>query len=402
MIDSHRLMPLSPSQAVIGYILGGAAQPLALAAVNVALGVVASAAVGTPVGLWLTGNAVILGFAAFAMVALAFGAFSGRAGGSSFVWLALFFTVMSSGGIGAILPGIILLVTPMIRSSVFGLGLTGADAAVLYVPPTLFQLWIGGVLFAGACRRYRRDDRPALGSDLGLALLGGWVAVSLFAMFRWPDYRPATLATGPDYHPAMMVGSTAVAMLSGLVPLAGAAFSTADWEGRRALGDPALGRRPAPPLLVALLCTVLALALVFAPLAVVGGKWPLPSRGLAVLDTAVVLASFFAAMASVLRILHRRRTVPLFYALAPWLVVTWLLPIGVDTIRWYLVPARNRYDDPFLGAASSFSPLGALIHTWTGAPGSIAFGVAFQALLAVGLAVLHHFTRDRVSPSSLG
>src|SRR5204862_8131397 len=166
----------------------------------------------------------------------------------------------------------------------------------------LVQWWSGGVCFAAACRKYRRDDRPALGSDLGLALLGGWVAVSLYAMFQWKEYRPATLATGPDYHPAMMIGSTALAMLTGLVPLAGAAFSAADREGRRALGDPALGRRPVPPLLVAGPCTVVALALVFAPLRV-GGAWPLPSRGVAVLDTAVVLASFFVAMASVLRIL---------------------------------------------------------------------------------------------------
>jgi hypothetical protein len=397
MIDSHRLMPLSPSQAVIGYVLGGAAGPLALAVVNVALGLVASAAVGTPVALWLTANAVLFGFGAFAAVAMAFGAFSGRTGGSTFVWLALFFTVMSSGGIGAILPGMILLVTPMIRSSVFSLGVTGADAAVLYVPPTLFQLWIGGVCFAAACRRYRREDRPALGSDLGVALVGGGVAVSLYAMFQWQEYRPATLATGAAYHPAMMVGSTALAMLAGLVPLAGAAFSAADWESRRELGDPALGRRPAPPVLVAALCAVLALALVFAPLRL-GDEWPLPSRGEAVLDTAVVLASFFVAMASVLRVLYRRRAVPLFYALAPWLLVTWLLPIGIDTLRWYLLPRRDRFDDAVLGTPSSFSPLGALIQIWTGRPESITPGLAFQALLAVALAALYHFTRPRSSP----
>jgi hypothetical protein len=166
MIDSHRLMPLSPSQAVVGYIVGGAAQPLGLAAVNLALGVVASALVGTPAALWLTANAIMIGFAAFALVAMAFGAFSGKGGGATIVWLALFFTVMSSGAVGVVMPAFIVLVSPMIGSSVFQLGVTGSDAAVVYGPPTFFQTWVGAVLFVGACRKYRRDDRPAFGVDL--------------------------------------------------------------------------------------------------------------------------------------------------------------------------------------------------------------------------------------------
>src|SRR5688572_30325480 len=72
MIDSHRMMPMSPAQAVVGYLVGAAAQPLALAAANLVLGVVVSAAVGTPAALWLTANAVLAGFAAFAVVAMAY------------------------------------------------------------------------------------------------------------------------------------------------------------------------------------------------------------------------------------------------------------------------------------------------------------------------------------------
>jgi hypothetical protein len=116
------------------------------------------------------------------------------------------------------------------------------------------------------------------------------------------------------------------------------------------------------------------------------------------MSTAVVLASFFVAMASVLRVLNRRRRISPFYAVAPWLLVTWLLPIGVDVLRWYLGPPSAR--DDFLGTASSFSPLGALVHTWTGfGGGSIYPGLLFQALLAVALAAMFHFTRRPATPT---
>ena len=409
LIDSHRLMPLAPAQALLGYIGGGAAQPLALAGVNLAFGVLASALVGTPVALWLTANAVLLGFATFAVVALAFGAFAGKAGGASLVWMGLFFTVMTSGAVGALMPALIVLVTPMIGASVFQLGVTGSDAAVVYGPPTFFQAWVGAVLFVAACRKYRRDDRPAFGIDLGLALLGAWVAASLYGIFTWTDTRPMSLGRGPAYHPVQYLGATASAMLVGLLPLAGSAFYAGDWDRRLALRDPAtddptLGRRPTSPWLVALAATVMTLALSFAPIALGGANgWPVAPPDewhyTPVVRTAVVVGSYFLGMASFLRVLHRRRDVQASYAVAPWLAVTWLLPLAIDSLRWYLTATSRAGPaaDPLLGVVSSFSPIGALIETWTGRADVTAPGLAFQAFVAIALAAAYHGTRHRAS-----
>src|SRR5688572_21417494 len=50
MIESHRLMPLPPANAVLGYVLGPAVQPLALAAATLVIGafVAHTAAVALP------------------------------------------------------------------------------------------------------------------------------------------------------------------------------------------------------------------------------------------------------------------------------------------------------------------------------------------------------------------
>src|SRR5205085_358542 len=128
MMESHRLMPMSPSQAVLGYLLGPSAQPLALCTANVLLGCALSKAVGTPIGLWLTANAILYLFAAFAVVLSAFGAFTGRPGGAAVGWIGMFVGLMNIMTIGSVLPGVNVLATPLIGGTVFNLGIVGGDA----------------------------------------------------------------------------------------------------------------------------------------------------------------------------------------------------------------------------------------------------------------------------------
>src|SRR5688572_6341541 len=194
MIESHRLTPISPSQAVLGYLVGPAAQPLALCAANVLLGCGLCQVMGTPLLLWFTLNAVLLLFSMFATTIAAFGAFSGRPGGAAVGWIASFVCMINFMTIGAILPGVNVLATPLLGSTIFNLSIVdAADAVVTYAPSTVFQLAIAGVCFAASCRRYRRDDRPALGWDLGLALLGAWVATSAFGIVFWEHFEPRAM-----------------------------------------------------------------------------------------------------------------------------------------------------------------------------------------------------------------
>jgi hypothetical protein len=393
MIESHRLMPVSSSQAVLGYFWGPSAQPLALCGANILLGCGLCRAVGTPVGLWLTVNGVLVLFAAFAVTLAAFGAFAGRPGGVAVGWIGMFVGMINFVTIGAILPAVNVLATPLLGSTVFQLGVIGGDAVSTYAPSTLFQGLIAGVCFASACRRYRRDDRPALGWDLGLALLAAWVATSAYGIVFWDQFQP-TVVRGRGVSPAaQLVGSAITAMLLALVPLAGSAWLSADWEARRAMRDPTLGRRPPAPPIIALGAAAITLLLAAATLHKGGSESPLG----AVLRTAAVLASFYLATTYALRILVRVTT-RLLYPMLTWLMLAWLVPMSVDYLRWWLggVPS-----DAALGAPSSFGAVGALLAIWTGDPATSTPGIIFQAILAAVLAGAYYATRARWAPRPL-
>jgi hypothetical protein len=395
MIESHRLMPLSPAQALVGYLVGPATHPLALAAANVLLGLVVCAAGGIPASLWLTANAVLLEFGAFLAVTMAFGAFAGK-GSSAVVWISFLIGVYSHAVIGFILPGLNVLATPLAGHTVFSLGSAGGDAVSLYAPAAVFHVWFGAIFFAGACRRYTRDDRLALGADLGLALLAAWVALSAFGILRWEDYKPGLIQVSGARPEVQFIGSMVAAMLLGIVPLNGAAFAAVDWDARRTLKDPSLGRRPVPPLLVALAAG--GIVLLFANLSVpTHVRLPGDSRAgpaYALPRTAVVLVSFFVTSLYALRLLYRRTGSPQFALMSLWVFLTWLVPIGVDVSGWYLSLDRQEV----LGTASGFSPLGALIEVWSGYARLTTPGLVFQACVAAAMALVFRLTAK--SPSA--
>lgn len=391
MIESHRLTPMSPSQAVLGYLVGPSVQPLALCAANFLLGCGLCRVTGTPLALWFTLNAILLGFSAFATTVAAFGSFAGRPGAAAVGWIASLVGMVNFVTIGWILPGVNVLATPLVGSSIFNLGVAGAEAVSVYAPSTVFQVMIAGVCFAGACRRYRRDDRPALGWDLGLALLAAWVATSAYGIVSWEEVRPS-VTRGQVVDPSSQyLGSTVAAMLLALVPLAGSAWLSADWEGRRALTDPAAGPQPPAPPVVVLAATALTLALV-VPLQVRlrdGASVPLD----AALRTGAVLLAFYGATGYFIRVLVRV-TNKLLFPLLAWTMCSWFIPMTVDYVRWWIAGAVP--DESMLRTASAFGALGALIQVW--ADGGVTTpvtnpGIAFQLVLAAGMAAAYYVTR---------
>jgi hypothetical protein len=275
----------------------------------------------------------------------------------------------------------------MLGSTIFQLGVAGADAVATYAPSTVFQAWIAGVCFAGACRRYRRDDRPALGWDLGLLLLAAWVVTSAFGIVYWEQFQPSMMRGSSVNPAAQFVGSTIVAMLLALVPLGGAAWLAAEWEGRRAMGDATLGRHPPPPALVAFAAAVVTLLLVLAPVTLRTGEASLDG----VVRTGIVLVAFYLATAYVLRILVRVTT-KVLYPMLVWLMLSWLAPMSVDYVGWWM---EGAYSESMLGVSSSFGPVGALLAIWTGDPAVSTPGIIFQAVLAAAMAAAYYTTRSR-------
>ena len=390
MLESHRLMPISPPQAVLGYLVGSSAAPLAICGANVLLGWGLSAMVGTPLALWLTLNAVLVLFGMFTAVLAAFGTFAGRPGAMAVGWIVAFVGMINFITIGRILPAVNVLATPMLGSTVFDLSVAGRDAVAKYAPSTLFQAWIAAVCFAAACRKYRRDDRPALGWDLGLLMLAAWVATSFAGIMFWEHFEPGVIR-GRDPNPAyQLLGSMIVSMLLALVPLAGSAWSSADWARRRATG-PVGSMRPPPPVLVALVAAGITLLLVMASAEPYAGA----AREAAV-RTGVVLAAFYVATVYILRVLARV-TDKVLYPMLVWLMIAWFMPLAVDYGLWWVRGEyEDSYEDPMVGPTSCFGALGALIHIWAGdsATGTTP-GIVFQLVLAAAAAAAFYATDGR-------
>ena len=377
MIESHRLMPVSPAQAVLGYLVGPVVTPLGICAANVLLGWGLGSMVGTPLSLWLTLNAVLAGFATFAVVVAGFGALAGKPAAAAVGWIGMFVAMINFFTVGAILPAVNVLATPLLGTTIFDLSVTGADAVERYAPSTLFQAWVCAVCFAGACRKYQRDDRPALGWDLGLLMLAAWVGTSFAGIMYWPHFQPSALKgrlTSPAYQ---VIGSMVAAMLLALVPLAGAA-----WSARQAAP-----RRSPPVALVALFAAGITLLLVAAA--------PRPMREHQVAAagrTAIVLAAFYLATGYVLRVLARV-TDKLLYPMLVWLIFAWLVPLAVDYVLWWV---RGEYDSSMIGAPSCCGALGAIIHFWTGGDLGVSTpGIAYQVLLAAAAAAAFYATESR-------
>jgi hypothetical protein len=185
-------------------------------------------------------------------------------------------------------------------------------------------------------------------------------------------------------------GSMLAAMLVGIVPLNGAAYAAADWDARRALKDPSLGRPPVPPLLVALACACLAMPLTLVASAVITPPSDAPLAGPVELGvrTALILAAFSVTALYALRLLYRRTGSPQFALLAAWVFLTWLVPVAVDAVSWYR--AQDRAD--VLQTASAFSPAGALIELWTGRQRFTHVGLMFQICVAAAMAAAFHLT----------
>jgi hypothetical protein len=110
--------------------------------------------------------------------------------------------------------------------------------------------------------------------------------------------------------------------------------------------------------------------------------------------TFATLACFYLATTYALRILLRVTT-KLLYPMLVWLMASWLLPIGIDYVRWWI---RGEFSEPMIGRTSCFGALGAMVQIWTGDAQVANLGIAFQAILAAATAAAYYATGRRRIP----
>ncbi len=259
IVESHRLMPLSPVQAIVGYLAGGSLQVLSLCVVNLILGAAIFGFRGLPVQAWLISNGLLFAFSISVWTAMAMAAFVSR---SIFGWLVgLLISVICSGGfVFIILPGLLAFCSPMQGRTIFeNTSMSRWSAGT--VVATSAQFLVAILCIRGAARKYADGNALSLTMGPSLAALGIWAGLSWFGIADFHDLRPLPVSMGGFDWRLPMIGGIASCLLVSLVPLAAMAWSDILRRQRRLDGHH-LPRRP----WMLVLCMSVCLLFVLVPL----------------------------------------------------------------------------------------------------------------------------------------
>ncbi len=234
-IESHRLMPIRPMEAVLGYLAGATPGVLALAILNFAMGIFTSAMGGISPNTWTICNAALLGFAITLWCMMMVTAFISPV----VFWISNVVMVVFGLAQGfRILPGLIVLCGPLQGDTIFDLKTTAAKNLTGLVMSQVFQWILAGLLLIAAARKYARPDALAFSVPASMAKLFLWVAMSFYGMWFY-DALAGSLGTygSEDFGITMFVGSIAATMLVSLFVLASLAWTAIARDERvRVLG----------------------------------------------------------------------------------------------------------------------------------------------------------------------
>lgn len=372
MIESHRLMPVEPIVAVSGYLWGPTSQGVALAVATLVIGGVITSAAGIEIALWFGPNIVLAIFALFAWIVAAFASSITKAAAGLLVAIVLSIW-FSMGQVLWLLPGMMLLLTPMSGKTIYTTRSANGEFTWPMIIAVLMQALIAVPLYIGAARKYRRSEDTALAVMPGLMLLAGWVAASTFAIGNWDSYFPENLLRRDmsQRSTTMFVVSMASAMLLALAPVANAARDRR-WRDLS--------------ILVAVVAAAIILGQCLAMRDWGAWKWEVGA-------TAIVLVSFTVAVCFVLRTVYRVSARGWPIALG-WIILMWLIPLAIDTIRWALSLTQDQYQ---MSVMAGCSPIGALIIIWDDRLDiRIAIpGLLFQGCCALAWVIIFHTTQRR-------
>lgn len=378
MIDSHRLMPLPPSQAILGYIAGGAAQVMPVFLANLIMGLAICFISGGPVNPWLTSNLVLVLFSLFIYTFVAMLAFMMR-GATAVVTASLSITGAMQGIPALILPGLAVLLTPMVGESLFELRREIWDFSPTLLIASVAHLAMGWVFFLGACRKYRRDNQPALSVLLGLALLAAWELTSITGFAYMEQFRPRFGMGGRPEEEVKIIATLTLSLLLAMLPV-----STAVQESFTARP----GRKTVPAAGTALLAALLSAGLVlFRPEP--SGHYPFPEAALGTVSLMCVYLLFYRYLNGIgWQFFPRRRRIVVITIV----LLTLTVPLVADAVR-------NAWDDSYtdeLSVIGTISPIGALVGLWGDVRVNVLPAIVTYAVLAGVLGMQFHARRRKI------
>ncbi len=391
MMASHRLMPVSGTEAVAGYILGSVVQPLGCACATLLLGILVAGPAHLDAKGWLAGNALLLGFAVSVWVAVAcISLLSPKSAGAMLGGLLLL--AIPGSTIMLAVPALTAVCSPLVGPTVYNLVMSGSSWSPVLHTSTLAQAAATILVFIAATRKFRRDDVLAAGPVLGMAMVVLYVAISITAILNWPSLQPMVFGVTGVLRGLQLISSTILGLLLSFVPVSAAAWLTEDYLRRQRLADVALGRRPpsmeAVAVLAVALVTLIAAACDEASLV----RWPVIGATFACLLSALLPVGW------VMRWRYHSRP-GAAAAVCLWMVLTWVGPWLVSASMMFVngVETSARMTAAWERSASvtEFSPIGTLIALWSTSGSACTPGLITQVVLAMAVGLLFHLRRRK-------
>jgi hypothetical protein len=389
MIESHRMMPITSAEAVIGYLLGPSSIMLAVLAVAVLTGLWATFESGIAIERYLIACALIASQGLVLTIFCLAISFHSRVRAGVLLLIAVPILFALQQALSA-LPGMMVLNGPFMRQTVFSMRASAYDLRP-YAICEAAQFLIGCLYFLAATRRYRRPELPGFTPLMGLCLLViwlglSWVGISYFELFS----RYGSEAFDRMDAPTQWVSSCVAGMLLAMLPLGACIGEENRRASRRKLNLPPGEPRLIPSLLMVLLAAVAISAIPAICLTPVPGPIRL-SEGF------LIILMFLLQMYFVLRVTSRRRAGA---ALASaWIVGIFLVPVLVGLVVSSQIPGNSSLDRGLPGSICFASPVGALAQIWCGGLSNPSVGIAVQGgLVVLAFALTTRFGRRRQNP----
>jgi hypothetical protein len=388
LLESHRLMPISPAAAILGYLTGPTLQALLIAGACFFIGTATATMGGVPIDRWLMGNLTVALFALFLWITIAFSSFLFK---NSFTTLvAIILPAITSGGsVVEMLPGLRVLLAPVVGGSIFQLAAISSRAETTYIYTFLAQAAFAAIFFKAAMRRYRRDDVPAISTILGLLLIAAWSGTSALGILHQHDFNPAWWARRrslPAENTSIQIISTLLlGMLAGIPAMIASARAMGDWTRTLVITHRRPGNRPIPPEIVAV-----AAVLILLPLLALAPPTEM-SKHSAAIHLGITMTTYFLGLSYLLRIYGRAGRSPLIL-LAIWFVLTWIIPFAIDA----LLQGVGWSEKPLFAL---ISPWGTLINIWSTTPTDSMLGLIVQCTLCGVLGALFYSSEPKARPA---
>jgi hypothetical protein len=382
LIESHRLMPTPAGHAIIGYIVGSNLLLLSCVATLFLVGLVIAVPANQDWRGWIALHAAGGGISATICCLVAF----------STQWLPKFnpalFAVIFGPAMGAIsatfLPPLRVLLGPYVGSGFYDLQRGEVNGG--HVVSVAAQVLLSAIFFVGACRRYRRDDVPALGFGWGFALLSLWIALTLIGVLA-VDRQRTVIFRGDDPEGVAYVVAVALSMLLAIGPIASSAGATLYWNERRVNDPHFIEPRPTPLPIAAVLVALAVLTLLLAAPRFAGSlvynRQEHLTRPIHLVLTGGVIVLFIATIAALARAAARLR-VPAAWLVVGWLVLMWIVPPVLDGAFTLVKGDYDSYPHAFSGVSAPFC-LGLI---WAHRIEAAEIGLTVQACALVGVVIL--------------